>query len=333
MAIVYLYHLELKYVLVSDFWQKLKKPFFALAPMDDVTDTVFRQIVASVAAPDVFFTEFTNVDGLMSAGREKLLRKLKFTEKERPIIAQIWGMKPENYFEVAKQIVVMGFDGIDINMGCPERAVLKAGACAALINNRGLVKEIIQATKEGARDLPISVKTRLGLRQIQTVDWITFLLEQRLDALTVHGRTAAEMSKVPAHWDEIGKVVNIRDSMGVDTVIIGNGDVQDVGGGLLHVEKYGVDGIMIGRGVFNNVAVFSDGRLAREEKLKLLIKHTKLFEKTWEKNKNPQIMKKFFKVYANGFAGAGQLRERLMAAGSYGEIYTEVANFLKNKLL
>lgn len=300
-------------------WQKLKRPFFTLAPMEDVTDTVFRQIVAGTARPDVFFTEFTNVDGLMSAGREKLIRKFEYTEVELPIVAQIWGLKPENYFEVSKQIVEMGFDAIDVNMGCPERDVIKTGACAALINNRGLAAEIITAVKEGAGDLPISVKTRIGLRQIQTEDWIEFLLEQGLDCLTVHGRTASEMSKVPAHWDEIAKVVNLRDSMDVPTVIIGNGDVADRKDGLAKVEKYGVDGVMIGRGIFSNLWAF-DGKVRevqKVQKVRKAIDHVKLFEKTWGKDKNPQILKKFFKIYINGFDGAADLRVRLMATSNY----------------
>jgi tRNA-dihydrouridine synthase len=308
---------------MSNFWAGLKKPFFVLAPMEDVTDIVFRQIVAGVARPDVFFTEFTNVDGLMSAGRPKLIRKFGFTSEQHPIVAQIWGLKPENYYEVAKMVAAMGFDGIDINMGCPERAVLKAGACAALIDNRNLATEIIDATKKGAGSLPVSVKTRLGLRQIQTEDWIGFLLGQKLDALTVHGRTASEMSKVPAHWDEIGKVVHMRDSLNLKTVIIGNGDIKDVADGLWHVDKFGVDGVMIGRGIFADVAAFEKStkvqknKSTKEEKIKLAVEHVKLFEKTWKGQKNPAILKKFFKIYINGFDGAGVLRARLMEATDY----------------
>lgn len=294
--------------------------------MEDVTDTVFRQVVASAAPPDVFFTEFTNVDGLMSAGRDKLIRKLEFTEVERPIVAQIWGLKPANFYEVAKQVVGMGFDGIDINMGCPERDVLKMGACAALINNRSLAKEIIEATKEGAKDLPVSIKTRLGLRQIETESWIGFLLEQSLDALVVHGRTATEMSKVPAHWDEIHKAVRLRDSMGVGTLIIGNGDVVDRGDGLKKAKEYLVDGVMIGRGIFADLWAFEEVKKAKKierdktEKVQKAIEHVKLFERTWANIKNPQILKKFFKIYISGFDGASDLRIQLMKTKSYGEM-------------
>ena len=293
--------------------------------MEDVTDVVFRQIVAKTARPDVFFTEFTNVDGLMSAGRPKLIRKLEFTKEQHPIVVQIWGLKPENYFEVAKMVVAMGFDGIDINMGCPERAVLKVGACAALIDNRSLAAEIIEATKKGASDLPVSVKTRLGLRQIQTEDWIGFLLKQNLDALIVHGRTASEMSKVPAHWDEIAKVVRMRDSMEAKTFIIGNGDVIDRADGMKKAKEYGVDGVMIGRGIFADIAAFEKRKTAqkgKKEKLEIAASHVKLFEKTWGRQKNPQILKKFFKIYINGFDDASDLRVRLMDAKSYDEMTT-----------
>jgi len=318
-----------------NFWLGLTRPFFVLAPMDDVTDVVFRQIVAKVARPVVFFTEFTNVDGLMSAGRPKLIRRFEFTPQQHPIVAQIWGLKPENYLQTAKLIAGMGFDGIDINMGCPERAVIKAGACAALIENRTLAVEIIEATKKGAGGLPVSVKTRIGLRRLQTEDWVGFLLEQKLDALIVHGRTASEMSKVPAHWDEIAKVVRMRDSMGSETLIVGNGDVVDRADGVKKVKEFGVDGVMIGRGIFSNIAAFKKvsqvsrvdkfsfgkSKVSGAQKIKIAMEHVRLFEKTWKDQKNPQILKKFFKIYINGFDGASQLRESLMNTKSIEEIY------------
>src|SRR5690606_10563466 len=177
--------------------QQLPKPFFVLAPMDDVTDTVFRQVIASTAPPDLYFTEFVNVDGLQSPGREKLLPKLRITDKERPIVAQIWGKNPENYYKTAKELVVMGFDGVDINFGCPDKTVVKNGLCVAMINNRELTGEIIQAVREGVKGaLPLSVKTRLGLNEVDYT-WHEFLLKQKLNMLTIHGRTAKQLSKVP----------------------------------------------------------------------------------------------------------------------------------------
>jgi tRNA-dihydrouridine synthase len=151
-----------------------------LAPMDDVTDTVFRQIVADCAKPDLFFTEFVNVDGLQSPGREKLLHKVKFSDREKPIIAQLWGLKPENFYKTTKELIDMGFDGVDLNMGCPVKTVIKNGACAALINNRELAGEIIQATREAAgQDFPVSVKTRVGFTTVD-MGWIEFLLSTKI---------------------------------------------------------------------------------------------------------------------------------------------------------
>lgn len=284
--------------------------------MEDVTDTVFRQIIAKCGKPDLFFTEFTNVEGMCSRGRDKVGKRLIFTPGEHPIVAQIWGLDPKKYFETAKLIKTMGFDGIDINMGCPEKSVIKKGACAALINNLQLAKEIIMATREGAGGLPISVKTRIGIKEIKTEEWTGFLLKLNLDALTVHGRTVAEMSDFPAHWDEIGKVVKLRDSMKLKTLIIGNGDIKDRDDAIIKVEKYGVDGVMIGRGIFNNLWIFNKNidqkDVSYEEKLKLLIEHIELFDKQWGKNKNFSIMKKFYKIYISGRPDASEVRTKLM---------------------
>ena len=313
------------------FWSKLPRPFTVLAPMEEVADTVFRQIVLRAGRPDVFFTEFTNVEGIEYAVRNPragvpVLQRLCFSEIERPIAAQIWGKRPENFYKTARMLVDMKFDGIDINMGCPEKSVLKSGCCIALINNRNLAKEIIQATKEGAGKLPVSLKTRIGLEKPVTEDWCGWLLEQNLDALTVHGRTAKEKSDVPAHWEEIGKVVKLRDEMKLNTLVIGNGDVRDAEDARLKAREYGVDGVMIGRGVFENPFLFStkyEVLSTKEEKkrrLELLRQHVKLWEETWGDTKNFAIMKKFFKMYVKGWEGAGELRARLMEAGSTKEV-------------
>ena len=260
---------------MKNIWNTLEKPFLVQAPMEDVTDTVFRQIIAKCGKPDVFFTEFTNVEGMCSKGRDHVGRRLIFTSVERPIVAQIWGLDPSKFFETAKMVKDMGFDGIDINMGCPEKSVVKRGACAGLIHNPTLAKEIIEAVKKGAGDLPISVKTRIGIKEIETEVWIEFLLKQNLDALTVHGRTVKEMSDVPAHWDEIGKVVKLRDKLNVNTLIIGNGDIKSLDDALEKHKKYKVDGIMIGRGIFENLWIFdkkiNPQNISSEAKLKLLI--------------------------------------------------------------
>ncbi len=297
-------------------WQKLEKPLFVLAPMEDVTDTVFRQIILTTGRPSLFFTEFTNVDGLESPGFSQVAKRLAFVQKEKPIIAQIWGMKPENYYKAAKQLAEMEFDGIDINMGCPQADVVRHGACSALIKNRSLATEIIRATQEGAGDLPVSVKTRIGYSDIQTEEWLGFLLTHNLPALTVHGRTVKEMSKVPAHWDEIGKAVEIRNTMGVDTLIIGNGDVESLTEAKEKVQKYGVDGVMVGRGIFHNPWLFNEkvdpATRTLNERLELLKNHIELYVKTWGDKKQYPPLKKYFKIYLSGFDNAAEIRTKFM---------------------
>jgi tRNA-dihydrouridine synthase len=308
-----------------DVFNSLPKPFFVLAPMDDVTDTVFRQVVSGCAAPDLFFTEFVNVDGLQSVGREKLLPKLRFTAKEKPIIAQLWGKTPENYYKTTKELIAMGFAGVDINMGCPVKAVLQNGCCSALINNRGLAGEIIMATREGAGDhFPVSVKTRLGLNEVD-LTWPEFLLQYKLNMLTIHGRTAKQMSKVPANWDLIGKVREMRDALSPATLIVGNGDVANRQHGQELAARYKLDGIMIGRGIFDDPFVFATkspwADYTKEQRVELYSKHVKLFANTWQRNERKlHTLNKFCKVYINGFDGAKELRERLMNAQTADEL-------------
>lgn len=321
---------------MKTFWQDLKKPFLVLAPMEDVTDTVFRRIVATCGRPNVFFTEFTSVDGLFSEGYDYVAKRLKYTEGERPLIAQIWGAKPENYYKAGKLLSEMGFDGIDINMGCPVKDVVKLGVCSALIKNPPLAKEIIQATKDGAGDLPVSVKTRIGFNDIMTEEWLGFLLDQGIDALTVHGRTAKEMSKVPAHWDEIAKAVELRDQKEVPTVIIGNGDVVSRDDAMQKVEETKVDGIMIGRGIFHDPWLFNPNHhgedVTFEEKLEKLKEHIELFESTWGKDKHYPILKKFFKCYISGIPGASEIRSELIVLNDAQEVLERIEQLQKNYL-
>ncbi len=318
---------------MKSIWQKLKKPILILAPMEDVTDTVFRQIIVKCGKPDLFYTEFTSVDGLFSQGYEYVAKRLKYTDVEKPLIAQIWGKDPQNYFKAAKMLFAQGFDGIDINMGCPQRNIISQGVCSALIKNKPLAEEIIQATKEGAQGkIPVSVKTRIGFNEIQTEEWAGFLLEQKLDALIVHGRTAREMSKVPAHWDEIGKVVKIRNKIAKKTLIIGNGDIETRQEALEMSEKYQLDGIMIGRGIFKDPWLFNEDRngtkITFSEKVNMLIEHVSLFESTWGGKKHFPIMKKFFKCYIQNHENAAKIREDLM---QYEEA-EDVKNYLQKYL-
>lgn len=300
--------------------------------MDDVTDLVFRQIVAENARPDVFFTEFTNCDGLCSAGKDKLLPRLKFTDIQHPIVAQIWGTHPDTYRQTAQLCQELMFDGIDINMGCPEHNITRQGACSALINNPELAKELIQAVKDGAPNLPVSVKTRLGVKQIETERWISFLLEQDLAAITIHGRTAKEMSKSAVHWDEVKKAVDLRNQSGKETLIIGNGDILSVEEGLQKISETGIDGIMIGRGIFHNPWIFekSPNSHSIQDKIKLAIKHLQLFDETYGQTKNYNIMKKFFKSYINGFDGASEFRAKLMETQTAQEAKVLLENSLGN---
>lgn len=294
--------------------------------MDDVTDTVFRRLIAGTAAPDLFFTEFVNVDGLQSPGREKIIHKLQYTDAERPLVAQVWGKNPENYRKTAAEIKDMGFAGIDINMGCPAKPVVQNGCCSALINNRELAGDIIAAVRAGVGpDFPVSVKTRIGFGQID-LTWIEFLLQQDIGMLTVHGRTVREMSKVPAHWDIVGEVVKLRDRIAPKVLIVGNGDVVSRAQGEELAAQYGLDGIMIGRGVFHDPFVFAAqspwAEMTKQQKIELYIKHVELFAQTWgqEGERRLVTLNKFCKIYVEGFAGAKELRERLMAAQSSGQL-------------
>ncbi len=309
---------------MESFWRTLGRPIKVLAPMEDVTDTVFRRIVARCGRPDVFYTEFTNTDGLCSAGREAVIHRLQFTEEERPIVAQIWGNNPEHYFQSARELAALGFDGIDINMGCPVKKIVKNGSCSALIENAPLARELIRAAKEGAGALPVSVKTRPGFRDLRTEEWAGFILEQKPAALIVHGRIAREMSDFPAKWDEIAKVVALRDRMGSDTLVIGNGDVTSLGEIEDKAARYRIDGVMIGRGVLQNVFLFDPERAGTNppppERIAMLRAHIALYRATWGENKNFEVMKKFVKVYIASFEGAAHLRNRLMEAADYAEI-------------
>jgi tRNA-dihydrouridine synthase len=338
---------------MRNIWRELDKPIWCLAPMEAVTDTVFRRVMVKLGKPDVMFTEFTNVEGMFSAGDEQVRQRLLFTQEERPLIAQIWGMKPELYEQAGKLLVGMGFDGVDINLGCPDKHVIKKGGCSALVNDKPLVREIIEATKAGvAGQIPVSVKIRTGLKRVETEEWVEWLLTSGIEALTVHGRTAKEMSKVPCDWNEIGKAVQVRDSMKVETVVIGNGDVMSLGEAEEKVKGYGVDGVMIGRGVFHDPWLFASdlrgdsghappsgqpsraGNYFVRERLEALLYHVRLWYAVWdgetkgERYKRFDRLKRFFKIYVQGFPGAVELRGRLMETSNREEVEAVVGDQL-----
>lgn len=302
----------------KNFWQELPRPFTALAPLDGVTDVVFRQIVTEIGKPDVLFTEFTSVDGLLSKGSERVLDRLRLRPEEQPVVAQIWGKDPEKFYKVAKLVKKIGFAGIDINMGCPDRTVVKNGTCSALIRNPALAAVIIEATKKGAaRHIPVSVKTRVGFSETD-LTWIEFLLKQGIDALTVHLRTVKELSLVPAHWELMPEIVKLKHDLAPQTVLIGNGDILSLDEVLVKHEAYNCDGFMVGRGIFHNPWIFNpEVRLETvtvQERVDLFLRHIELYEKTWGEGKHFQLLKKFCKTYIQNFPGASDVRAEMMEA-------------------
>ncbi len=362
------------------FWEKLNKPFFALAPMADVTDCAFRKIISKYSrhgeiggGPDVFWTEFVSADGLMSAGREALMRDLVFSEAERPIVGQLFGSTVSKMRDASKLCTELGFDGIDINMGCPDKKVEKQGAGACMIRTPEIAREIIQAVKDGiqdaGKDIPVSVKTRVGYNKEEIDTWIPFLLEQNISALTVHLRTRKEMSKVPAHYEYIPKIIEHRNKIAKDTLIIINGDVEDLSHAKLLANKYGCDGVMLGRAIFGNPWLFDEKRIQKKplrlpnflyhiiprsimkkflgskqytttvttlhDRLGVLLEHAQLFETMLGDVKNFAIMKKHIKAYVHDFKGAKELRVELMDNGNSSEKIKKIVDnfFVENNNL
>lgn len=315
---------------MTSFWHDLPKPFFILAPMEAVTDVVFRHVVAKAGRPDVFFTEFVSTDGYCSPkGKYSTRERLEFTEDEHPMVVQIWGEKPENFRQMASEMKALGFKGIDINMGCPAKDVVKKGAGSGLIRTPALAAEIIAATKESG--LPVSVKTRLGDVKIdEWRDWLTHILKQDIENLTIHLRTRKEMSKVDAHFELIGEIKALRDEIAPNTLLSINGDIRDRQHGMELVEKYGVDGVMIGRGIFHNPYAFTDGyQPSREEILNLLYFHLEEFD-LYNDELAPRRfdpLKRFFKIYIRDFENAAELREILMHTKSTNEVREALSRY------
>ena len=315
------------------FWAQIKKPILALAPMAGVSDTVFRQIVAKYGKPDVFFTEFVSCDGLCSPGKENLLKTLWYTEIERPIVGQIFGSNPTNFYKTARLLVKLGFDGIDINTGCPDRCVEKQGAGAALIKNPTLAKCIVRETIRGSGNLPVSVKTRLGYDKNIVEEWITHLLEVKPVAITIHARTRNEMSKVPANWDAVARAVQIRNQLGSDTLILGNGDITSTNEARSVTAKTGVDGVMIGRGIYGNPWLFNKfeniSRGSWDKRLKIVSEHAKLFDSIYKGKKNFAVMRKFFSSYVSGCPSGKTLKMKLMDTRNSEEVVSVIDDYLK----
>ncbi len=320
---------------MNNFWNELPKPFFILAPMEAVTDVVFRHVVAKAGRSDIFFTEFTNTASYCSPKGEHSTRgRLAFTEDEQPMVAQIWGKNPEHFRQMAHGLKERGFAGIDINMGCPDKSVVHGGAGSGLIRTPELAAEIIAATKEAG--LPVSVKTRLGdVRVDEWRDWLTHILKQDVVNLTIHLRTRKEMSKVDAHYELIADIKALRDEIAPQTLLTINGDIRDRQHGLELVEKYGVDGIMIGRGIFQNPFAFeTEAREhTQEELLELLHYQLDLFDKYNEELEPRKFdpLKRYFKIYVRNFEGASELRDKLMHTKSTSEVRELLENFTSRK--
>ena len=356
------------------FWQELqlkKQPFFVVAPMADVTDAAFRELLTKYGKPDGMWTEFVSANGLASAGRSALLYDLLYTEQERPIVAQLFTADAANMRIAAKLCAEKGFDGIDINMGCPDKTIEKQGAGARMIDQYVEAEAVIKAVKEGIadarKDIPVSVKTRVGYNKETLDEWIPFLLKQDIAALSVHARTRKDLSVVPANWSYISRVVAHRNRLGVKTGIIGNGDVVSLADGKAKARATGCDGIMVGRALFGNPWFFDEKRsivaalpkkrawiirhtflkkffdtrrkaaqsdvepITIKERLTVMVEHAQLFEEKLGKVKNFAVMKKHFKAYCTGFAGAKELRIKLMETKNAGEVKQIIDIFLKNQ--
>jgi tRNA-dihydrouridine synthase len=317
-----------------NFWQELPQPFSVLAPMEAVTDVVFRKVIAHASSPDVWFTEFTNSTGWLAAGNQAIGTRLIKDKSEKPIVAQLWGTEPEAMSRLAQYCTELRFDGVDLNTGCPDQAAIKSGSGAALIKNPELTTKLINSLKSS--NLPVSVKCRLGYSNTDEYkSWVSHLLSHDLAALTVHLRTKKEMSKVPAHWELMPEIIKLRDKISPDTIIIGNGDVESYTHGQRLCEQTGCDGFMIGRGVFNNPYCFTreeqPSNHTREKLMNLLKLHLDLYDKASLEHKGNfrpyDPLKKFFKIYIREFDGAGELRAKLMQTRHTDEAREVLKNF------
>lgn len=320
-------------IVMAPFWDKLPRPFFILAPMEAVTDVVFRHVVAAAAPPDVWFTEFTNATGWAHAGNKAIGGRLVKTDDENPIVAQLWGSDPDSMEKLAKHCAQLGYHGIDINMGCPDASAVKSGGGAGMIRNPEIAAAIIAAAKKSG--LAVSVKTRLGYSSVdEWPEWLAHILRQNVVNLTIHLRTKKEMSKVPAHYELIPSIKQLRDDIAPRTLLTINGDIKNRQQGIDLVDQYGFDGVMIGRGIFHNPYAFaknSDGLNNREALFALLHHHLDLHDKYHQQlPRKFDPLRRFFKVYMHSFPGAAELRDQLMHTKSTEEARTVLRGATRN---
>ncbi len=336
------------------FWKDIKdkakaenRPLYVLAPMADVTDVAFRKVINTYGKPDVTWTEFVSADGLIRAtpeGKEKLLRDLKFDPTiERPIVAQLFSSHPEYMKQAAALVQELGYDGIDINMGCPDKGIEKQGCGSAMIKNPENAVAVIKAAKEGAPNLPITVKTRIGYNKNELETWLPKLLSAEPAVVTIHARTRKEMSKVPARWEHVQRAVEIRDEYfkdkeGDKTLILGNGDAVTIEDAYQKAVFANADGVMIGRGIFGNPWLFRNLQTREvyipslKERFDVMLEHTREFVKQLGDIKSFAIMKKHYKAYVNHFDGAKELRVELMEKADTAEDVEQiVSQFLGGK--
>lgn len=311
----------------NGFWDDLPEICTILAPMAEVTDPVFRRMVAKYGKPDVLYTEFVSAEGLMSRGREMLLHDLQFHKSERPIVAQIFDDDPDVCARATEYICTLGFDGVDINMGCPDRAVMKQGAGAALIDEPKRAIAIIKAMKRAAGKIPVSIKTRLGVKHDTLDEWLPRLLEAEPAAIIIHGRTAKELSLVPARWERIGHAAKLAAGSGIR--IIGNGDVASREDGYARCREHGLGGFMAGRAAIGNPYFFSRrDNITLAERLKVMCEHARLFEKLMPWKPFVHVRKHLAK-YASGVRDIKTLRVELMAAQNAKEVTAAAKHFLQ----
>jgi nifR3 family TIM-barrel protein len=317
------------------FWKKLKKPIMVIAPMSGVTDEVFRLMFLKYGRPDVFWTEFVSADGLFSRGKKFCIKILDFDKKEGPIVAQLFGSEPEYFEKAAGLVAELGFDGVDINMGCPDRAIEKKGGGSALIKTPEIAKEIIRAAKKGAGKMPVSVKTRIGYDKDEIAEWIPAILGEKPAVLTVHFRTRNDTYAKKANWKLSKEILKLRDKYSPETLIFGNGDVKSSIEANKLAKENRLDGVMVGRAVVGDPWFFSGKNPSDAERLKAVIEHAEIFDNLHKDEivrnghyKRFESLKKHFHAYVKGFNGAKELRDKLMKVKNTQEVKEAIGEFL-----